>query len=362
MLHIVLLILKIIGIILLCILGILLLTILCVLFVPVRYRIELSREEGEGNPPLTVNAKITWLLHFVNIMIRYPAEEINLRVRILLFTLFRIPKKHKDLQKKSGHNKKSGKNKKKRKPAKASKPDYGNTQETEAQHPSVTDVSSKSSEERLHETVQKSDEELEQAADIQKAKTEENKNIPTVTIHARKKEEQDREQPASKPSFKKKLGKILKLIQNICDKIKKLIQNIQYTIKNFCDRIRFVLDQIGYYREIVASDAFQQSFQLCKGELVSVFKSLKPQKYEANLTIGMEDPATTGEILAIWGMLYPLIGEHVKIVGDFEQKRIEGLVLLKGKVRVFTFLKSAIRIYFNKDIKKLIKLLKKEAV
>ncbi len=46
MLHILLLILKIIGILLLCLLGLLVLGTVCVLFVPVRYRIEAERREG----------------------------------------------------------------------------------------------------------------------------------------------------------------------------------------------------------------------------------------------------------------------------------------------------------------------------
>lgn len=68
MLHILLLILKIIGIVLLSILGILLLGIICALFVPVRYRIEAVRQEGEGQPPAAVRVKVTWLLHLINFL------------------------------------------------------------------------------------------------------------------------------------------------------------------------------------------------------------------------------------------------------------------------------------------------------
>lgn len=59
MLHILLLILKIIGILLLCFLGVLILGMVCVLFVPVRYRIEAARKEGEGEPPVVLLVKVT---------------------------------------------------------------------------------------------------------------------------------------------------------------------------------------------------------------------------------------------------------------------------------------------------------------
>ena len=94
MLHIVLLILKIIGIILGALLAVLLIGLCIALFVPVRYQIEAGRTEAEGAPPIEASVKITWLLHLINIRIRYPAD-VYLRVRIFLFTIFRLPQERK---------------------------------------------------------------------------------------------------------------------------------------------------------------------------------------------------------------------------------------------------------------------------
>lgn len=324
MLHIVLLVLKIIGIILLCILGILLLGIVCVLFVPVRYKIELDREEGEGKPPIVVRAKITWFLHLLNILIRYPAE-VSVRVRILFFTIFRIPKKSKH--------------------SKASEQDTAKDTQTDNQtHVKESAIS----EEQI------SGKDLPQTeAPIPESEPLQTKEQTTVAEPL---------QPDKQDSLQEKCHKILEKIKNFIRKIKELFQNIRYTIEHFCDRIKSISNQIEYYKGIIASDIFQQSFQLCKGELFSILKSLKPQKFEADVIVGMDDPATTAQILAIWGMLYPIIGEHVNVAGDFEQNRIEGHVLIKGKIKVFTFVRAVMRIYFNKDIRKLIQLLKKEAV
>ena len=324
MLHIVLLVLKIIGIILLCILGILLLGIVCVLFVPVRYKIELDREEGEGKPPIVVRAKITWFLHLLNILIRYPAE-VSVRVRILFFTIFRIPKKSKH--------------------SKASEQDTAKDTQTDNQtHVKESAIS----EEQI------SGKDLPQTeAPIPESEPLQTKEQTTVAEPL---------QPDKQDSLQEKCHKILEKIKNFIRKIKELFQNIRYTIEHFCDRIKSISNQIEYYKGIITSDIFQQSFQLCKGELFSILKSLKPQKFEADVIVGMDDPATTAQILAIWGMLYPIIGEHVNVAGDFEQNRIEGHVLIKGKIKVFTFVRAVMRIYFNKDIRKLIQLLKKEAV
>ena len=175
-------------------------------------------------------------------------------------------------------------------------------------------------------------------------------------------EEEAEEEPPKSPSIWDKLQAIPGILRGIFLKIKSLIENIQYTIQKFCDKIKSVSDTIEYYRKVIEGEAFRRSFALCKNELLRIGKALKPQKFQVQLLIGMDDPAATGEILAVWGMLYPVIGGYVDVAGDFERKRLEGHLLLKGKIRFFTFLRVAVKIYFNKDIRKLYKLLKKEAV
>ena len=80
-------ILKIIGIILLVVLGLILFLLLLVLFVPIRYRIDASKD-AEGEQQIHALIKVTWFLHLLNIRFLYP-EEAYLRVRIACFTLFR---------------------------------------------------------------------------------------------------------------------------------------------------------------------------------------------------------------------------------------------------------------------------------
>ncbi len=329
MLHIILFILKIIGIILLVLLGLILLMVCGALFVPVRYRVTVTRKEGEEEPPVRVKAKITWLLHIVNIHAEYPAE-VMLRVRLFFITLFRLPNK-----------------KAKEKPAKET-----SKEETPKENPLKEEPPKE-----MPETQTENSKTQERFAGAEKDKSVESEDIPHVTIK-REAEAQDNE----KVPLKDKLKELWISIKKLFIKIKDFFQNIQYTIQNFCDKIKSILDNIQYYREIIESETFRQSFLLCKDELGYLFCKLKPDKFHADLIIGMDDPATTGEILAIYGMLYPLLGANVNIVGDFESKRIEGNLYLRGHIRMFTFLKIAVKVYFNKDIKKLIKLLKKEAV
>ena len=84
MIHILLMILKVIGVILLVILGLILAAVLLILFVPVRYRADVS---FEGKPD--GEAAVSWLLHLVRIRVSYH-EHADISGRVLWFKLFDV--------------------------------------------------------------------------------------------------------------------------------------------------------------------------------------------------------------------------------------------------------------------------------
>ncbi|MCM1439650.1 MAG: DUF2953 domain-containing protein [Roseburia sp.] len=164
----------------------------------------------------------------------------------------------------------------------------------------------------------------------------------------------------TKQPLKAKISAKINTIKAQIIKIKDIFKNIIYTIKKICVKIKEMLENAEYYLDVIKGDEFKRAFSLCKGELGAIFSYIKPRKLQADLIIGLDDPAATGQVLSYYGILYSLIGNNVNITGDFERKRIEGSVFIKGKIKLFTFLKAVIRIYFNKDIRKLLKLFKKE--
>ena len=354
MLHILLVVLKIIGIVLLCILGMLILGTACALFVPVRYQIEAVRKEGKGEPPVAITVKITWLLHFVNVLVRFSGS-LSVRARLMMFTVFRLPKREKrggagqddtENRKNEKRRKKKEKQPKRREPGEKS----GEARKTEEAKTEKTKTEGRKTEETGAEEAKADKETI--PGDAVRGETED-----AQAADGEKSADLDK-----KPTWMDKLRAIPEIIRSIFAKIKGFFENIQYTIQNICDKIRSVSDTIEYYREVIAGETFQRSFALCKGELLTIARSLKPKRFEAALVVGTDDPALTGEILAVCGMLYPILGPKVNVAGDFEKKRLEGRVFVKGKLRLFTFIRAAVRIYFNKEIRKLYGLLKKEAV
>lgn len=312
--HIVLVVLKIIGIVLAVLIGLVLLLLCLALFVPVRYQLKASRSEGEEEPPVRVKGRVSWLFPLFQVGFVYPSD-VYLRVKILFFTIFRIPSKE-------NGGKSDGKVSKERKNEK------------------------KKSSNKVNDRA----EEINSGAEIT---ADSEPKVDTEPITSR-----DSQTDLSTENVEK--TDIIKRIKVIIAKIGQIIQKIQYTIESLCDKIKMIRDNITYYIELIQSDAFIQAFGLCKEELISILAYISPRKLEADLIVGMGDPAATGQVLAIYGILYPLVGNHVRVIGDFEQKKVEGALFVKGRLTLFRFVKAACRIYFNRDIRKLIKLLKKE--
>lgn len=354
-------ILKIIGIILLVVLGLILLLLLLVLFVPIRYRIDASKD-AEGEQQIHALVRVTWLLHLLNIWFLYP-EEAYLRVRIACFTLFRSDQPSKEAassKKNAATEKKKESEAKAVKTSKASKEAEDTLLATEdvegsGEQPQTIDEDGWS---RIDSIQIKSDEKTEdRLKNIQENQTENaaHAEINSESAEAREEEaEADSEKSTSKWELLRE--KIIWCIQRLWE----LLKNIRYTIQSIYDNIRNIIHDIRYYYKIFRSDLFHRTWEKCSKEAIHLLKSIAPRKVKGYLHIGMEDPATTGQILGYYGMLYPLIGGHIDVVPDFDQIILEGSLKIRGHITLFQAVRTACIIYFNKDLRKLIRLLKRE--
>lgn len=331
MLHILLLILKIIGLILAVLLGILLFAIICVLFVPVRYRVKADGKLGEEEP-VRVRIKIHWLLHIVNVVVSYPSMP-YVKVRLFCFTLF-------DSSKKKEKNKGKQKNKELEK---NNKTQEANTTGDEVEEIGKEELNIKNLNE---EAVKK-----EKATEVERLSQVDGDGTESV---------QALEQVPEKSGFIDKIKDFILALKAFLCRLWEAVKNIEYTIKTNCDKIRTIIENIRYYTDVIKSDVFQNAWAICKKQILKILRMLKPAKCKVNLLVGTGDPAGTGQLLSVYGMLYPFIGNHVFIQSDFENQVVEGDFYMKGKIRAIVLLMAALKLYMNKDIKHLLRLLKRE--
>ncbi len=303
MLSVLLTILKVIGIIVLALLSLLVLLLLLVLFVPVRYRIKGYRKSGL-EAPIYVRIKATWLFRLVRVVFAYP-EAAYVKVKVLFFTVYNSskvkPPANNDNMTAGSGNEDTATN------AADASPNNDSVAPDPANNDSV------------------------------------NQNMPAHDDGT------DDTAAADAPAFVK---------------IRNKITNIWYTILKIYDRIKDAVFNIRYYIDIIKSDEFKEAFSLCSRQLGQIFRSIKPRRIKVNMTVGMKDPRQTGQILELYSILYPVIGNNVFITPDFDQElvdnRIEGDFYFKGRVSSYVLLWAAWKVYRDKNIRKIIKLLKRE--
>lgn len=345
MLHILLLILKIIGIILAVIIGLILLALLCILFVPLRYCIKADGKLGEDEP-FRAEVKISWLLHIVNAAFSYP-HAAYVKVRIFIFTVMDTSKKeiaeaYSAISKDDAFDDEEYENKLEDWQSIESMKCSGEKDGSLNTGNEETSGEDNRKEEHLRADADKLAERLSEVF----GEADSYKDLTIEEITEDSDAYTDKETERAVFLFLKNLWRAIK--------------NIKYTICRMCDRIRKIISNIEYYVEVFQSDLFQAAFGVSKKQLMRIVRAVRPGKCRINLIAGTGDPASTGQILALYGMLYPFIGNNVFIQADFEEQRVEGDLYIKGKITIYRLLFAAFRVYSDKNIRQLIKMLKRE--
>ena len=358
MLHILLLILKIIGIIIVAVTAILLLVILTVLFVPVRYRI--TAEGGLGRKePVRAKISVNWLFHIVNAAFSYP-EAAYLKVRIFCFCLLDSSKSMEGKSAETEHKTDKEYKQDKKNPEQTAseiKTEPAETvYKTETEPGAGEEAAENKNEEQEKHDRQEKNEGQEENDRQEKTGGQEENDRPEKTGGQ---EENDR-QEKTESQEKNGIRGFLQALINVFKRFLQALTNIQYTIREICDKIKKITENIRYYTEVLKSEVFQAAFGVSRSQLIRILKAVRPKTCSINLKTGTGDPASTGQIVAFYGILYPFIGNGVCLQADFENKVLEGDLYIKGKITAFTFLFVAFRLYTDKNIRQLIQMLKRE--
>lgn len=117
-------------------------------------------------------------------------------------------------------------------------------------------------------------------------------------------------------------------------------------------------DKLKRYVEIIRSDTFKSAFYKAKGSLGKIFKHILPRKWGLSGSVSLSDPATTAKIFEIICLLYPWTYKNIHISTDFSGEHIDLDGYAKGHITIFRILWLLACVYFNKNVKKLIKLFK----
>lgn len=140
------------------------------------------------------------------------------------------------------------------------------------------------------------------------------------------------EEPGEIVKEKKELGEKLDEIADKLDNIDEAGDKIDAKVAGIEEKYSKFERIKNAIVEIIEDEKFFNDIAFFKKHLLNILKAFLPKKIEGWLDYGMADPAITGKITAILGMLYGMYAENFDFTPDFETDitYVRGEFKLKG--------------------------------
>lgn len=334
--HIVILLLKIIGILLLSMIGLILLVSIIVLVSPIRYRFHAEYLENEQPQGLV---KVTWLAHILSIQVEYKEKEFVYFAKIFGIQVF--PKKNP-----------KEKMRKKQKPLPETIGYLENPEEGDEKVPTKKNTDKK---EGFKQEIREEEDKIEKNSE--KEIIEE--KFPPLLIEQKEleptieKQKRKRKQKIKKPS-------LIQRIKQKIEKIKQFFKAIPKKIKTIKKTWNAKKEQLKQYREFYLEEETQLALKKVKKLVRKCGVHTLPRKFEGMVHFGTDDPALTGQILGILSIGMPIYKEHLKIVPAFDRAIFEIQVHGKGRIQIGYYLYVLLVAALDKNIRNVIKVAKKK--
>ena len=332
MLHILWILIKFILVLLAILLGLVVLALLLILFCPVRYQASAAKEEGSFFDA-SASARISWLFGGISFRLDYKDRTAGYELRILGIPLLRLLNYFRNRKKK------------KQQTSDTSKPQIQTLTQKDVinaeTHKSLSDSQSLAGTSRTEDSVSREESHTYSSID--------------ETLDETISEDQQRlirkiENLCYSLGYKLRafFESLRRFWQKLCG-IPKNIENFTLTIKNICDKINM-------FRDFLEHPRVKAAITLVKDHFIKLLRHVFPTKIKGNLTFGSTDPSITGSVLAVLGMTIPLHKNCIAVTPVFEDKNIlKGNISLKGRIYGVFPIKTALELYFNKNIKYVIR-------
>ena len=367
MLHILLMILKIIGIILLAIIGIALLIVILILFVPIRYKIQAHRYDDT-----MAKVNVSWLLSAIRFTLKYNGAEVDTKIRILGFDGSKFingdtKQKQEDI---IDYTNEEEKTEAKMEP-KACDTDAldenksdnvsNNTNGIDKSDDTNTDngIDTKDGTNKDNDIDTKDGTNKDNGIDTKDSINKDNgidKEDSTNKDNAIDTEDSINQSDISSSKGQKK--KNTRKPKNIFSRLVFKAKKIYHKFKTWCKKLMNMLKKADDIKtkllalaEFIDSREFKDNFAFVKVQLGRLFKHIMPLKHRIKLEFGTGSPDTTGEILGALAVVMALTGMNIQVMPDFDNAIFRGEIYMKGRIRLFNILIIALKVYFNKELR-----------
>lgn len=310
MLHILLLLLKIIGIIIASVFGILLLFILLLLFTPLHY--EITGNSCENLNSLKLNAQISFFVRLIRIKMEYQENELYWKICLAWKKIS------------NETSSKQGTQKQKTLESKTTESKVPDSKTTDSKVSNSKTSDSKVSDSKISDS---------------KVSECETQNYKASNHEATKHEATQKADAEQKSDYKTESF------------IEKFIEKLKCTFTKIYDMITLLKEKTDAFMDFFNNETHRTAFLKALIEIKRLLKKLKPKKLNGTILFGFEDPSVTGKVLGGISILYPYIQDNLTISADFETKRLSGDLFIKGRIRVSMFLTFLFHMIINKDVR-----------
>lgn len=135
---------------------------------------------------------------------------------------------------------------------------------------------------------------------------------------------------------------------------------LRHRLRHIWKQVNEILQNIEYYRDLLLQKENRLMYGRCWKQIRRILYHIRPRTIKGDIVVGTGAPDTTGYLLAVYGMMLPLLGNHINIVPDFNEAVLEGNLFLKGRVTLFVLLRGGVKILLDKQLHRLIGKLKRE--
>lgn len=360
-LHILGTILKIIGILLLCILFLLLLLLLVLLFVPLRYRAEISRTGGD----ISVQAQASYLFRLVRLPVRFENGRLTMELLVLGRPLF---SNREGVKKRTGGAKRA-ETKTDGQPEEAKYPEQaaavrGTEAKDESRSPAGNETeagpqteSGQAPEQDAETDGQPGEAERETGTDNQQEETERGTGT-------------DEPQEEAARGIFRLAGKIAGLCRRLAEKLRAFFEKIaaaaeraENALQSLTEKLKAgkaklsdIKAKLQLILAFLRDEENKNGIKYVGKSILRLLKHVFPYKIEGDIVFATGAPYSQGQALSALGMLYPLYGKNLRITADFasDSFRLEGSVRLKGRIRLFSLLRIAWKLWREGRLKQLL--------
>lgn len=128
------------------------------------------------------------------------------------------------------------------------------------------------------------------------------------------------------------------------------------------EKLSGLKEKLRFWLEIVRDEDNQGLVKHGLARLGKILKSVRPRFLRAEVLMGLEEPDLTGYAYGIYWALKPFLGKKCQatVTPDFERQVLEGEAVLGGRIMAAVLLYHAVRVLFDRRLRRLLDKLKKQ--